>query len=102
MRLIDADALIENRDIHIVIGAGDNICIDIADIAKAPTIDAEPVRHGRWIDEIRTYSVMDRFGYVREEQKKTHICSLCRVGIVGLDNMRSCPKCCARMDGESE
>lgn len=42
-RLIDADALIKRYDLHIVIGAGDNICIDIADIAKAPTVDAVPV-----------------------------------------------------------
>lgn len=40
MRLIDADALIANEDLLIVIGAGDNICIDIADIAKAPAVDA--------------------------------------------------------------
>ena len=43
MRLIDADALINDRENFIVIGAGDNICIDIADIAKAPTIAAVPV-----------------------------------------------------------
>ena len=43
MRLIDADALINDRENFIVIGAGDNICIDIADIAKTPTIDAVPV-----------------------------------------------------------
>jgi hypothetical protein len=43
MRLIDADALIKKYDLHIVIGAGDNICIDIADIAKAPTVDAVEV-----------------------------------------------------------
>ena len=43
MRLIDADALINDRGNFIVIGAGDNICIDIADIAKAPTIYAVPV-----------------------------------------------------------
>ena len=43
MRLIDADALINDRENFIVIGAGDNICIDIADIAKAPTIYAVPV-----------------------------------------------------------
>ena len=43
MRLIDADALINDRENFIVIGAGDNICIDISDIAKAPTIDAVPV-----------------------------------------------------------
>ena len=43
MRLIDDDALINDRENFIVIGAGDNICIDIADIAKAPTIAAVPV-----------------------------------------------------------
>ena len=43
MRLIDADALINDRGNFIVIGAGDNICIDISDIAKAPTIDAVEV-----------------------------------------------------------
>ena len=43
MRLIDADALINDRGNFIVIGAGDNICIDISDIAKAPMIDAVPV-----------------------------------------------------------
>ena len=43
MRLIDADALINDRENFIVIGAGDNICIDISDIAKAPTIDAVEV-----------------------------------------------------------
>lgn len=43
MRPIDADALINDRENFIVIGAGDNICIDIADIAKAPTIAAVPV-----------------------------------------------------------
>ena len=43
MRLIDADDLINDRENFIVIGAGDNICIDIADIAKAPTIAAVPV-----------------------------------------------------------
>lgn len=43
MRLIDADALINDRENFIVIGAGDNICIDIADIEKAPTIEAVPV-----------------------------------------------------------
>ena len=43
MRLIDADAMINDRGNFIVIGADDNICIDIADIAKAPTIAAVPV-----------------------------------------------------------
>ena len=43
MRLIDADALTNDSENFIVIGAGDNICIDISDIAKATTIDAVEV-----------------------------------------------------------
>lgn len=72
-------------------------------VESAPTADVVEVKHGEWIDDIRTFSVMDKFGYVREEQKKTHTCSLCRIAIVGLDNMRYCPNCGAKMDGgESE
>ena len=51
MRLIDADELLADRSIQICIGAGDNICIDVADIANAPTIDAVPVvrcRECKW------------------------------------------------------
>ena len=49
MRIIDANALIANEDLHIIIGAGDNICIDIADIAKAPEIDPDSLRpKGQW------------------------------------------------------
>lgn len=67
---------------------------------KTEPRDMVEVRHGKWIDDVRTFSVMDKFGYVREEQKKTHTCSLCRIGIVGLDNMNFCPNCGAKMDGE--
>lgn len=69
-------------------------------IKKAPTADVVEVRHGEWIVDNRTFSVMDKFGYVREEHKKTHTCSECRVGIVGLANMKYCPNCGAKMDGE--
>ena len=90
-RLINADALIENYELHIVIGAGDNICIDIADIAKAPTVDAVPVVHGRWVNAsgCRTicnncfeYPLYDYFGRLK------------------LSNY--CPNCGARMDLEVE
>ena len=60
MRLIDADALINDRENFVVIGAGDNICIDIADIAKAPTIEAEPVKHGRTCRSIKAVTAMHK------------------------------------------
>ena len=87
VRLIDANALLANRDIHINIGAGDNICIDIADIAKAPTIDPESLRpKGRW------------------ENYPSHMhrrCSICKVEWEKPRfNIRAnyCPNCGAKME----
>ena len=43
MRLIDADALIEEA-----LTEGAYGYVDVKQIADAPTVDASPVRHGRW------------------------------------------------------
>lgn len=54
-RLIDADALIEKAYWHGDHPDVDNLfaegvdAVDVSDIDEAPTIEAEPVRHGRWI-----------------------------------------------------
>ena len=48
MRLIDADVLVK----HKVTGEIGNLSGDFVPgfaIANAPTIEAEPVRHGRWV-----------------------------------------------------
>ena len=98
MRLIDADALINDRENFIVIGAGDNICIDISDIEKTPTIEAEPVKHGRW----------ERIGIKGQKGLPIYpCCSAC--GMVSAayrsewEGLRGpwkyCPNCGARMDG---
>lgn len=93
MRLIDADALVADRSIQIVIGAGDNICVDIADINKAPTIEAEPVRHGRWVA-----SEPDSHDCIK------HICSECGKYRLFMwsdyTNCNYCPNCGAKMDGD--
>ena len=44
MRLIDADALIEEA-----LTEGAYGYVDAKQIADAPTVDATPVRHGHWI-----------------------------------------------------
>ena len=94
-RLIDADALVADRSIQIVIGAGDNICVDIADIKNAPTIEAEPVRHGRW-EEIEDF---DGDSHWR--------CSACgcewwfEVQGPSENGSNYCPNCGAKMDGDS-
>lgn len=88
MRLIDADELCADRV------SNDPVVI----AAKcAPTIDAEPVRHGEWIlNPCNIYN------------DATWVCSVCGnewVLIDGtpLDNqMNYCPKCGARMDGGTD
>ena len=56
MRLIDADALAEKAYWHGEHPDVDNLfaegveAVDMSDIDNAPTIEAEPVRHGRWIE----------------------------------------------------
>lgn len=103
MRLIDADSLKEgikelkrspwyNNDInpswqqgikdavHVV----ETLCID-----EEPTVDAVPVRHGKWID-----------GYILDEP--IEVCSECNTFYMlkfSGGGMRYCPNCGARMNG---
>ena len=88
MRLIDADELCADRV------SNDPVVI----AAKcAPTIDAEPVRHGEWIlNPCNLYN------------DATWVCSVCGnewvlIDGIPLDNqMNYCPKCGARMDGGTD
>lgn len=91
MRLIDADEL---------------IVFDMAGIAfvpkefidDAPTIDAEPVRHGRWVEEMNgSLHVTD------EWYGRMFSCSECGSEMIGtLDYCpwNYCPNCGARMETE--
>lgn len=91
MRLIDADTLWE---IFENAGWCDNADRDVAQdlLDKAPSVDAEPVRHGRWV------------------QKKTitafHHCSICgathkmQASCNKYVLFRYCPFCGAKMDQE--
>lgn len=92
-RLIDANSLINNYDLHIVIGAGDNICIDIADIAKAPTVDAVEVVHGRWIEKEEKIWNLEKPIVTGWE------CSKCGE-MYGHYTYNYCPNCGAKMDME--
>lgn len=90
MRLIDADALcfasmLERIDQHFAEDA----------VNEAPTVDAEPVRHGKWIgtefdgyaDGVPVYYEWkcSACGCIVEEEEPTWI---------------FCPNCGAKMDGE--
>lgn len=84
MRPIDADALLENK--FEVIDYGDPIeVVEVSDIDDAPTIDAGPVRHGKW--ERPTKSKIARY------------CSLCGTRHVSGSANNFCPKCGAKMVG---
>lgn len=89
MRLIDADALLERmkRTIRYF-----NIKFDIE---EAPTIEAEPVRHGRW-DDTGRYTFTDGSLAIR--------CTECGAAL-HLDEWEKyhwnyCPNCGAKMDGD--
>lgn len=48
MRLIDADSL-KGKEVHGTIGDVSGDFIPAFEIGLAPTIEAEPVRHGKWV-----------------------------------------------------
>ena len=108
MRLIDADAL---KASYIVPGTTTNsLChlyVSLKDINNAPTIEAEPVRRGRWeYTGINTYDL----SYGGTAYEPTYRCSACghiHESYVRLDEPimpedadypNYCPNCGARME----
>lgn len=100
MRLIDADALIEEicnercachrRECTLTWEEdGCSCCTSVYDIEFAPTADAKPVRHGRWI--------LKRIG-----AGHTWECSCCHKQpcIYITNSTNYCPNCGAKMDEE--
>ena len=85
MRLIDSDALIEEALTEGACGY-----IDALQIAIAPTVDAVPVRHGRW--------------ETNSDRPDSLICSICKCGfdMWKHDPHNFCPNCGAKMDEVSE
>ena len=88
-RLIDADALFKDLDGMMEVSPTGYIHGDtVADmINDAPTVEAEPVRHGKWID---TFGNNMKYGF----------CSLCGDMWENIDTMNYCPNCGAIMDEE--
>lgn len=73
MRLIDADALIKDLNEHKIPFNSD---INEA-IIFAPTIEAEPIRHGRWIHNGFMEVKCNNCGNVFHELEDTNYCSNC-------------------------
>lgn len=61
-----------------------------AAIDKAPTVDAEPVRHGKWIN-----AGHDAFTQYRR-------CSCCARLLANAPAYDYCPRCGAKMDGGND
>ena len=97
MRLIDADALLESG-ICAEYGYNDNglLLIPMRDVTNsirnAPIIDAEPVRHGRWL-----YNSYPTVWYGHGEPPEW-VCSECEER--AYNTYDYCPNCGAKMDGE--
>ena len=93
MRLIDADPLLKKT--HNYYPSIDHYCcsrkvVELRDIIEAPTIEAEPVKHGRWIAVPSSDMVTG----------KAYECSECRKMRFGSFKPNYCPNCGAKMDLE--
>ena len=90
MRLIDADALLAEYDrVHVGAPGGARKLIE-----DAPTIDAAPVRHGRW-------GVAEIVGYDGYHAVYAYPCNKC-CEYTREHKPRFCPNCGAKMDGGAE
>ena len=85
MRVIDADELKTLRELYIQ-GKLQFIGNEYDLIDKCPTIDAEPVRHGRWINPR-----LNKYGH------PCHQCSEC-LFVASQKDRNFCPDCGAKMD----
>lgn len=91
MRLIDADKLLRTNirivgSIRTPSGTIQNIdAIQMSAIENAQTIDAVPVKHGKWI---------------HNDEWWEFICTSCRRGIGNIKEYKYCPNCGAKMDGD--
>ena len=94
MRLINADGILQKyRSAKYGTYDSDHV---LASIENAPTIEAEPIRHGHWMS------------YEFATDYRWRKCSVCGtadeyINILGLEAIRRyCPFCGAKMDEEIE
>lgn len=120
MRLIDADALIkdiaesirladewekesrkkkDNHGLKCAIDTRRSLMAMISRVKEAPTIEAEPVRHGRWIE--CDYKHMEH-GMIETEPKAGLCCSECRTAFQKkkMTYKQYCAACGTRMDAD--
>ncbi len=94
MRLIDADKLRLSYWIpsgtSTVSTAGQYYFYSRAEIDEAPTVDAEPIQHGHWIENGKYWYVCSVCGYVEPLSDLMDV------------HYKYCPRCGAKMDEEVE
>jgi hypothetical protein len=96
MRLIDARPL-KNKAFFIRVDGGILAVVTHKDIINAPTIEAEPVKHGKWIyREYDESDGSDEYYYCSE----CHEIALSEFGRYTFVRSDYCPNCGARMDGD--
>lgn len=101
MRLIDADELKKNFQDELCKGIAcaecsmqvEGFCRVERWIDIAPTIEAEPIKHGRWINEQLASTSGGSYSVVR--------CSVCKAQFP-MYKTNYCPNCGARMDEQQE
>lgn len=94
MRLIDADDLFKNKIIVVKDSDSLGAIKTIMDMIKeAPTIEAEPIRHGKWINDKGLYkcSVCNEFATIAGFANCIPIEQMNKV-------MKYCNNCGAKMD----
>lgn len=95
MRTIDADAIPWN-----VNGVGEIPVITKEEIDRLPTVEAEPVRHGHWIEH--PFSAV----FEKVHSKDQIVCSCCEEAFNAFFNeterFKYCPNCGAKMDERKE
>ena len=87
MRLIDADTIFNGNLLMVRAEAYDAVHAVIEKINNAPTVDAEPVRHGRWIYDFSSPLKCSSCGIVSKANE-----------ITLRTDFKFCPYCGAKMD----
>ena len=85
-RLIDANEILKSEHQHYDYWS-DEYYVTVRDIENAPTVDAEPVKHGHWINDFSSPLKCSSCGIVSKANEFT----LRR-------DFKFCPYCGAKMD----
>lgn len=94
MKLIDNDYAVDTAwSIEVYRGSAREVCEMLED---APTVDAVPVRHGKWVQRYIKIG-----GQVFKHGMQCSVCAEPALDNEGDDYLTNyCPNCGARMDGE--